>query len=420
MSRKSKENWKAQQKIVFIFFIIACLSFGIGFKNIAAQETSLDKKEGKVIALGESFSFKKENDVFRFKTPSIKGWDTNLHLYWDLQYTSMGDMPMEMTDDMGMPMIGTMKRQNYLDQRHTNLLLDANKENLHFRANLETLSLFNAGSQEYALVDKNVVRMLEYYGEYAQSDILKIRTGKFLAPFGIYNDIRFLTPLYSTVVLPVIYELPVNYKQESFYPPDANFMFHGQLKPINDTKLEYRFYLGTGKRDQDSIQLGSDLSIGFRARINYKEQYKFGLSTYTVNINPATDGREVVNGIDLLLGPFKGATFQTEFVKGLRELRKDRQAFNARLTYELGYLNPSLEKFTPYLMFDRLYDKEDLLFKKKGDRYGIGLAIKFTTNFSLRNEFHYHNFADPTEGDMEIPKNARNTKMWRTTFNVVF
>lgn len=368
--------------------------------------------------------FEKEGDTFRFDIPTIKGWKTLLNLYWDLEFTHMGDMPMKMTttDNMGMQMdmIGSMKKQNFLDQKHMNIILDTKKDRLRLHGNFQTTHLFNAGSQEYAIADNNQSKMLEYYGDYTFNDYFKVRLGKFLSPFGLYNDIRYLTPLYATVVLPFIYETPNSYGHESLYPPDSNLMFYGHFEPMEETEVGYNIYFGWGKRNLDSIRPGTAMTVGFHPTISYANKYKLGLSVYTVNVNPDTEGREVMEGIDLEIGPFKGASIQAEFVKGERKLQATRYAYNARLTYDLGALSKSWERFTPYIMIDQISDREDTLFIKKENRYGIGLAIRLSNNFYLKNEFHYHNFRNPDRGDLSLPENVRNTKMWRTSFIMAF
>ena len=356
-------------------------------------------------------------DDFTLETPVILGWRTSVNLYGDYEFTHMDEHPT--------PSGGVVPQQDFFSQRHGNLLLDAERGKGRVHANLETYALTADGDGERFLKDTAQFGMLEYYGEYIHDDWLRLRVGKSLAPFGLFNEIRYLTPLYATVMLPFIYEPTGNVNTyEAFYPPNANVMLHGVLFATEDVEWNYALYWGTGRRNNrqivSSLDLGRDPTWGFRTSATFAEKITPGFSFYTVNINPQGEGREFMYEWDIELGPFWGLTTQAELAMGFRDRAPDRNSWNIRLLYNMGTLHSRLERFTPYVMFDQLDDNNDPLQRKKQNRYATGLATRVTENLMWKNEVHWHNYADLDDGPVVVAKKGRRTWMFRSSMIVTF
>jgi len=356
-------------------------------------------------------------DDFALQTPAVLGWKTRVKLYADYEFTHMDEHPTSSG--------GVVPQQDFFSQRHGNLLLGAEKEQVRLRVNLETYALTADGDGERFLQDTVQFGVLEYYGEYTHRDWLKIRFGKSLAPFGLFNDIRYLVPLYATVMLPFIYEPTGNVTDyEAFYPPNANVMIHGVLFPAEDLKWNYALYWGTGERNNrkivSSLDLGRDPTWGLRTTATFLKRITTGFSLYTVNINPQGEGREWMSAWDIELGPYGGVTTQAELAMGFRDRAADRNSWNLRMLYDAGILHPNLSRFTPYIMFDRLDDNKDPLQRKKQNRYAAGVTTRLTNNVTWKNELHWHNYADLDDGPLFVQNKGRRTWMFRSSMIVTF
>ena len=127
-----------------------------------------------------------------------------------VEYTYMDGMPMVM-EVGGTPMIMRMDSVSFLSMRHLNLLFTVEKDNFRALINLHSNNLFETNDDQDTF--KGSFGIQEAYGEYTFYNGLRVRAGEFLVPFGIYNDVRYILPVFSTVVLPHIYEPPRNYSE---------------------------------------------------------------------------------------------------------------------------------------------------------------------------------------------------------------
>jgi len=311
------------------------------------------------------------------------------------EYSYMSKMPMVM-DMNGTEGIGTMPGVSFLKLQHLNLLISAEKENLRMLVNFHSHDVGVAGSDHGA--SRDTIEIQEAYGEYIFRDFARVRAGSFLAPFGIYNDVRYILPIFSSVVLPQIYDPPRNYSQPAkageaiepigpLTPEDGNLMFWGTAVK-QGIDIRYHLYLSNGK-NQNAGREDRDLGVGGRLLFNARDVLKIGGSAYTVHNKGAAEGRARFFGGDLSFTPSPRFTFQGEYVVNRYAARR------SRYSYYLYAGFPYLQ-WMPYLRYDFLKDPEHLLMKRKQGRYTLGLSYRFKPNLHIKGSYHHHRIVDDT------------------------
>jgi len=276
------------------------------------------------------------------------------------EYAYMDKMPMVM-DVGGTETIGTMPGVSFLKLSHLNLLVSAEKENLRVLINLHSNNVGLAGS--HPSDSQNSIKTQEAYAEYIFRGFLRIRAGSFLAPFGIYNDVRYILPIFSSVVLPQIYDPPKNYSQavktgeaiealSPLTPEDGNLMFWGRAVK-QDIDFRYHLYLSNGS-NQTGGREDSDLGFGGRILINTRDVLKIGGSAYSVHNRGAAEGRARFFGGDVTFSPSSTFTLQGEYVVNRYSERRSRYSYYLQANFPR-------QKWLPYLRYDFLKDPEHLL-----------------------------------------------------------
>ena len=125
----------------------------------------------------------------------------------------------------------------------THLLLNSTfAENWRAFVNLRFQSGGHLGSSPNH-TDKGEIQLLEAWFEYRHSERLQIRGGQFLAPFGYFNTKKFHSPIFNTVVLPVMYE-------EEFLRRAAATTI---IPPVQNLQLSGEIYLVIGGCDTTSM-----------------------------------------------------------------------------------------------------------------------------------------------------------------------
>lgn len=334
-----------------------------------------------------------------FEIETDSDWNIHVNGYMDLEYTYMSTMPMFMNMGMGGGMFENMPVNHELAQEHLNILLGL--ENGPFRAhfNFESIKSFSTGREDW---DKQ--HLLEGYGEYTFDDSFRLRAGKFLAPFGIYNDIRYLTPLFATVVLPFMYESPSNYSGTPLTPPPATAMVSGQYWG-DDWDFYYAFYIGTEDKTEQHINAQDNAeSLGGRVKATFNEDLTLGFSAYTVKDQSTRGIRKVTVMGNPSLEKFNiesprefvwGADLQYDLGDNLRLLaevaRSDLENLRSRISYYFR-LEKEIGRWTPFVAYDTYDDDDDPIYRAKGNRYGVGVGYRINDNTYLKGEYHFHDF----------------------------
>lgn len=349
-------------------------------------------------------------------------WHFGINGFLDGEYTWMDKMPMVMKSGM----LGTMEERSFLDQHHMNLLFGAETGKSRININLQSLNSFSSANA-VGNIAKGQLDLKEAYGIYSFHDLLKVQVGYMLSPFGIYNDVRYITPLFATVVLPQMYEMPGNYRSagsttaesvpNNLMPTDANFMLLGSYSGDN-VDLDYYFYVSNGERAANGIDTNKDKGIGTRLKATVLEDFKFGFSYFSVN-NSVNDfgansevGKEILLGFDAELNFSDMLKLEAEYVYDEFEKRKDRHSYYVRLT---GYVN----KFSPFFAYDYAKDKANNLYKRGQARYGAGTGYKLSDFVTVKGEYHLHVFNDEKIAPA-LPMDTNNIKMFRASMIFVF
>jgi hypothetical protein len=331
-------------------------------------------------------------EAIRFES---EGYTFGINGFLGFEYTYMGKMPMIMDRSPMPPMIMAMGDVSFFSLKHLNLLFSVEKDKFRALINLHTHHLFETEDDRDTF--KGELEFQEAYGEYSFHEGLRIRAGRFLSPFGIYNDVVYILPIFSTVVLPQIYEPPRNYSEPMvagkpvvpigpLVPDDAAVMFWGTYLR-NFAHLQYHLYLTSGETGPEGFDKDKDLGIGTRIFLSYRDFVKAGGSFYRVHNKGAKEGRKRLFGADITLYPFSGWTLQGEYVVDWFSDREWRQAYYVFLGYQYHSWNP-------YLRYDFLIDKDHLLLKREQVRYTAGLGYRFNPNILLKGEYHLHHFPD--------------------------
>lgn len=342
-------------------------------------------------------------------------WQFGINGFLDGEYTTMDEMPMVMPSGM----LGQMAKRSFFDQHHMNLLFGAEKGKARVNINLKSHHRFFAEDGE----SKGELELEEVYGVYSFHDLLKLQVGAMLAPFGIYNSVRYITPLFATVVLPQMYEMPGNYKSgstggstdesvgKSIMPDHANLMIQGSYSGDN-MDLDYNLYLSNGERGEDGVDLDRNKGFGLRLRTAIMEDYKFGFSYYTVKNDGAGVGTEKLMGFDAEIDFLEVLKLEAEYVNDKFDVREDRSSYYIRLT---GQLN----KFSPFFAYDYVKDKANNIYKRGQMRYGVGSGYRLSDTVTVKAEYHLHKLPDKDMAPA-LPDGTDTISMFRGSMIFVF
>ena len=340
-------------------------------------------------------------------------WKFGINGFLDGVYTYTSEMPTVIPLGVFGTTIGKWEERSFFNQEHLNLLFGAERGNVRVNINLQSLNAYSSGA-----VNPNgsvtsgrtgQIEFLEAYGIYSFHDLFKVQAGQMLAPFGIYNDVRYITPLFATVVLPEMYQMPPNYLSgdessqfrsfdlsvpNNLMPTNANLMLLGNYSGDN-VGIEYYFYVSSGERGADGTDVNKNTGVGLRFKTTILEGYKFGFSYYSVDNNDNDFafndriGKEHLMGFDVEINLFNDLLkIEGEYVEDRFKIRLDRRSHYVRLT---SYVN----KFSPFISYDFVKDKASVLFKRGQKRYGGGSSYRLSSFVTVKAEYYRHIIEDP-------------------------
>ncbi len=232
--------------------------------------------------------------------------------------------------------------------------------------------------------------------EYKHSDALRLRMGKFLSPFGIYNERHDATPTFIFTKLPYSvygkHPLASGYKDRLFSKFTTGVQLVGNIYP-GSWELRYQLYAGNGRGaapggsdDNSNKGLGGRLVItppGGRLRLGasfYAD--KHGLDYGTLQRSLGLDAE------------FDAGNYHMEFellrhhAEQLDSLNRPNGRYKVHLGYYLLGAYTFLEKITPFFRYD--YIDHDTDEPGAAEIIGIvGLNISLTTRVYLKNEIHF-------------------------------
>lgn len=239
----------------------------------------------------------------------------------------------------------------------------------------------------------NVV--LEYgFVEYTISNLFKVRAGKMLTPFGVYNEIHTAKPAFLTVK-----EAPSLNKTERiiedtyrYYPRwEAGLALHGD-GVIGGKNFNYDLMIGNGEQENTNPFEEDDnsfKSVTARFRFEPNESLRVGWSLYVDKTTDPGFRRIVSNGIEF---EWTHKSFRLLAEGALGKLQRDAGA-GPDIDQESFYVQPSYRfgAVTPYLRFEWIDSGVE---EVSGTLLTTGLNWEITKNFMLKAENNWFHGAD--------------------------
>jgi hypothetical protein len=191
--------------------------------------------------------------------------------------------------------------------------------------------------EEYGDAETGFVRVERAWFEYAFSEKFKLQLGKFLTPYGIYNEIHDAAPAYDSSILPVsIYgkhRNPFGDEQRFYAKFSLGVQALGRFE-LGNTELQYQVMVGNGRGlkpfEQDD---NKDKALGGRLLADFsKAGLKLGYSFYTDKNGAAFHTRQTSHAGDLRL-EFKHWRFNAEFAHSTLGMLRTVRTQNANAVY---------------------------------------------------------------------------------------
>ncbi|TDI83010.1 MAG: hypothetical protein E2O79_05725 [Caldithrix sp.] len=280
---------------------------------------------------------------------------------------------------------------------------------------------------------KGEIELFEGWFQYTHSRAFNVRGGRFLSPFGYFNEIHVASPAYNTVVLPLMFEDDfIRTAGGTIIPPNSNLQVFGDHRR-GHFKIGYSLYIGNGtapdeiaqaNRDNLNFDVNDNKGTGFRLALDPTDNLGGGLSLYSekgvFNVVPQmqlradTDGDGVPDtpivpvplpqeveeerktvGLDFRFTP-GDFELRGEFIKSFIDITGadyDKTFYFVNLNYTFE------ERFTPYFELNVYRDPTHFVFRSELRRFTLGAAFRPNGFVTLKAEFHNHTFGDVDEGE---------------------
>lgn len=159
--------------------------------------------------------------------------------------------------------------------------------------------------------------------DYAFSDSLSLRAGKFLTPIGRWNQIH-AAPLTWTTSRPLI--------TESTFPTNATGAMLRGVRELGGRALEWSVYVSPGREllAEDDIDAFRE-AVGGRVDLEWSSTLKLGLSLVEFEQEQQRDEHRTLAGIDFLYRRDNGLELSGEYAVRTRE--RDRRQSDERGAY---------------------------------------------------------------------------------------
>jgi len=235
------------------------------------------------------------------------------------------------------------------------------------------------------------------YLEFKRSDALRVRVGKFLSPFGIYNERHDATPTFLTTRLAhSVYDaqpLATGLKDRLFAKFTTGVQLVGDFYP-GRWEIRYHLYVGNGRgEDPGGSDDNSNKGLGCRIVISPPvAKLQLGMSLYADRHGHDNDTQQRSLGLDTEFD-FGSLHGELELLNHWSELIdlfehpdgkfRHYRGFYILLAYRIG------DKFTPCVRFGRANHDVDV--SGASETTGmVGLNIAFTPRVYLKNELYLH------------------------------
>lgn len=254
---------------------------------------------------------------------------------------------------------------------------------------------------------RGTIKLTRGWVEYTVMPELKIRAGKMLTHFGLYNLTHDASASYFPIDPPIIYNVIKLFKDlpaqrlyskyqlgvEAFGTVDLN---------SSGSQLEYSLGIGNGRGSlNDGTDVNNNKSISARCifRPSSLQGFQVGGSFYVdrnfTGLGGIENDLEYTSGLDV---QYENSSFQLQ-VEGIVSNFKisENTSQSAAAGYiQLAYsLFDDLVPFANYsLVLGNLKDSE-----KKFTRVNLGINFGVTPNLFLKSEVQFHNAEEGFEGD---------------------
>ncbi|MFQ5709332.1 MAG: outer membrane beta-barrel protein [bacterium] len=235
--------------------------------------------------------------------------------------------------------------------------------------------------------------------EYSFSKKLKLRLGKFLTPYGIYNEIHDAAPAFDTSILPnSIYgkhQNPFGHEQIIYAKFSIGVQALGEFE-LHSTRLQYQLFLTNG-RGKDSFEQDDNKNkgIGFRFKTEVPALgLNAGTSFYTDKNGLANDTRQTSWAGDVRF-EFNRWLFSAEFAHSTldtKNIARGDQIANAgyvELAYQL------LDRQTVLVRYD-VFDPDHGLSGDMERDLTIGTNRQILKQALVKAEVHFWNVDSAT------------------------
>ncbi|MDQ7054533.1 MAG: hypothetical protein Q9P14_17210 [candidate division KSB1 bacterium] len=245
--------------------------------------------------------------------------------------------------------------------------------------------------------------------EYKFSDLLLIRAGKFLPPFGIYNERHDATPTFISTVLPFsIYGDHLNSvdKKGRLFSKFATGVWALGSLFVDTWQLKYNIYISNGRGPKPAERDNNpNKALGMRFVVVPPVDFlQIGASYYADRDGNSYDTRQVAIGLDLnwIWGNFE---LQSEMLlaKGERVDAENRP--NGVFLHSRGYYMQGSytlrDRWTPFMRLD-VFDRDTRIRRNEEKHTIIGLNIAISYNVYTKAEVHFIDYVNPNQKDYEL------------------
>ncbi len=202
-------------------------------------------------------------------------------------------------------------------------------------------------------------------------------------PFGIYNEVHYITPLFATIILPHMYAPPIVTEDvKPLVDKNANLGISGTYLGEKAT-LNYSLHIGNGDTETDGRDKNKSKQIGGRVALSLlSDNVKLGVSYLT---SKEVEDTSKLFGADISITMFDNLNLESEYVKNTFKIHDDRFSYYVRLNY-------TINRLTPFISYDYYRDKGCEFYGKGETRYAAGASYRLTDNIIVKGEYDYNKF----------------------------
>lgn len=282
------------------------------------------------------------------------------------------------------------------DQHHLNIITNYLIDD-HFRVSSEIE--WEHGPLFSSSLSTGNIYLAKAFLEYKHSDALLIRAGKFLSPFGIYNEKHDATPTYLSSFLPQsIYgnqEQSFGGKGRLFAKHSTGIQLLGNLY-LDNMSLKYHVYLSNGRGpNENEKDNNSNKGVGWRVVFSpMGQELSIGNSFYSDRNGNAGNTLQSTIGFDVEYNS-GDAHIEAEYFIPKIEKVDEKGIPNGKYRTVNGYYvlgaYTFLERITPFIRFEQF--DSDIDFENNSETITtIGINYSISSSVFLKAETQLYRF----------------------------